>query len=138
MDDVASLRKQVEAHFTEMGVPYGVDGDGDFAITYHDTITYVRTFEREGRMLVRVWAITNVDVPLTDGLTRFLAAENANIHFGGFEAHQSGKVAVSHTLLGEFLQRAELDVALMAVVGVADHYAGQIKSRFGGKLFGES
>ena len=136
--DAASLRKQIEQQLGEIGIPYGVDRDGDIAITYNDTITYLKTLEHGGRSLVRIWAITNVDLPLSDELTRFLLAENGGLAFGGFEASEAGKVAVSHTLLGEFLQRAELEAALSSVVGVADHYEDQIKSRFGGKLFGES
>lgn len=132
-----NLRRQLDQQLGEIGIPYGIDQAGDFAVSYGDATTYLRPRDQSGRTVVRIWAITNVDVDLTDELTRFLVTENAKLAFGGFEVDRSGKVAFSHTLLGDFLQRAELEVALGAVATTADQYAKEIKSRFGGKLFGE-
>jgi Putative bacterial sensory transduction regulator len=130
-------RRQIEEQLDEIGVRYVVDSAGDIAVSYGDTTTYLRSFEHGGRPLVRIWAITNVDLPLSDELGRFLVTENATFPFGGFEAN-AGRVAFSHTLLGgRFLQRRELETALSAVVGTAERYNDEIKSRFGGRLFGE-
>ena len=132
-------RTQLEEQLKEIGVTYDVDRDGDFAVTRGNSITFVRPLEHDGGTLVRIWAITNVNLTLTDELTRFLLTENASVGFGGFEADESGKVAFSHTLLGgqDVLQRHELEAALAGVASAADRYNDEIKVRFGGKLFGE-
>ena len=132
-----SGREQVEKQLRESGIAFGVDQDGDLAVPFGNTITFIRPVEESGTKLVRIWAITNVDIELSDELTRFLATENAKLAFGGFEVDGSRKVALSHTLLGDYLQRAELEAGLAAVAVAADRYNDDIKSRFGGKLFGE-
>lgn len=132
------LRRRLEQQLREIGIAYSVDQDGDFAVFSEHAITYVRPRDQGGRTVARIWAITNVEMHLSDELTRYLVTENAKLAFGGFQIDGSGAVAFSHTLLGDFLQRAELEVALGAVANTADRYAEQIKSRFGGKLFGES
>lgn len=130
-------RERLEEQLRQSGIMFGVDQDGDLAVPFGNTITFIRPLEESGRKVVRVWAITNVDLELSDELTRFLATENAKLAFGGFEVDGSHKVAFSYTLLGEYLQRAELEAALAAVALAADRYNDEIKSRFGGKLFGE-
>jgi hypothetical protein len=129
------LREQLD----EIGVAYNVDDDGDFVVRRGNSVTFLRPLEQNGRSLVRVWAITNVDLQLSDELTRFLLTENASVGFGGFEANESGKVAFSQTLLGgrDLLQRHELAAVLAGVASAADRYNDEIKLRFGGKLFGE-
>lgn len=135
--DAERLRRQLEQQLTDSGIPFSVDRNGDLAVALENATTYVRPRDQGARTVVRIWAITNVDVKLTDELTRFLVSENAKLAFGGFEIHEAGRVAFSHTLLGDFLQRAELEVAVAAVATTADRYAAEIKSRFGGKLFGD-
>lgn len=133
-----ALRHLLERQLTEIGLQYSVDQDRDLVVPYRNTITFVRPFEQGERTMVRIWAITNEGLELSDELTRFLVTENGKFAFGGFEAHPSGRVAFSHTLLGDFLQRSELEVAMAAVATTADRYGEEIRSRFGGKLFGQT
>ncbi len=42
-----------------------------------------------------------------------------------------------HTLLGDFLNRKELEFAIMAVAFTADKYDDETQAQFGGKKFGE-
>lgn len=133
-----ALRRRLEQYLQELGVAYSVDRAGDFAVSGGHATTFVSARDRGERTVARIWAITNVDVEPTDELTRYLLTENAKIAFGGFQTDGSSKVALSHTLLGDYLQRAELEVALAFVASTADRYAEEIKRRFGGKLFGET
>ena len=135
--DTDHLRRQLEQQLNDSQIPFNVDANGDLAVELANTTTYVRPQNVGGRACVRIWAITNVDVNVTDELTRYLATETATLAYGGFELHEAGRVALSHTLLGGFLQRTELEVAVTAMAATAEQYAAQIKSRFGGKLFGE-
>lgn len=135
--DADRLRHQLESQLNDSGIPFSVDASGDLAVELVNTTTYMRPQNVGGRTCVRIWAITNVDVNVSDELTRYLVTETATLPYGGFELHAAGRVALSHTLLGEFLQRTELEVAVTAMAATADRYAAEIKSRFGGKLFGE-
>jgi hypothetical protein len=139
MFTLEDLRRQLGQQLTDIGVMYEIDPDNDFAIPFGNTIVFVRPLEHGGKKLVRVWVITNVDVLLSDELTRYLLTENGMLVFGGFHTHDSGKVALSHTLLAEegILQRDELEAALGVVAAAANHHNAEIKARFGGMLFGE-
>lgn len=134
---VEELRARLGRQLDELGVVHTVDGDGDLAVPQGDAVAFVRPLEVDGRAFAHVFAITNVDVELSDELTRFLLTENADLVFGGFEAIEPGRVGLTHTLLADHLQRKELEAALSAVVSTADRYNDEIKARFGGKLFGE-
>jgi hypothetical protein len=103
-------------------------------------VTFVRPLDwKDGMTIVCVWSLTNVGLPGGPELARFLLIENANLIFGGF-AFEPGRQAVAfgHTLLGSYLQRKELGVAIGAVARTADEYDDLIKARFGGRLFTEA
>jgi hypothetical protein len=137
---VASLRRKLESHLEELFGGCEADPDGDFMLAHGSTMTWLRPMDWEdGRTIVRVWAVTNVDVRVGPELARFLLNENANQVFGGFALDPAKRtVAFGHTLLGDFLQRKELALAIAGVVNAADEYDDRIKARFGGKLFTET
>lgn len=134
----AALREKLDGYLRSTSVGVSVDGEGDFMVPYGSGITWVRPVDwTEGRTLVRVWSITNVDLPLDGELTRFLLTANAQIVFGGFRLEPPAVILV-HYLLGDYLNRNELLTAVAAVATTADHYGPEIKARFGGRLFKES
>jgi hypothetical protein len=134
------LREKVDRFLREMAPNVSVDDAGDFMLDTGGAITWIRPLEwSNARTLVRVWAITNVGVDADGGLPRFLLEANAKIAIGGFRLDERGPaVVLVHSLLGDYLNRAELGVAVGSVAGTAAEYAPQIKERFGGKLFTES
>lgn len=138
--DVEALREKVDRYLREDLGSAAVDEAGDFMIRYEDTVTWIRpTAWTEGRTLVRVWSITNVDMPVTAELAEFLVVTNAKLAFGGFRLNEHRPaVVMGYSLLGDYLNRAELQVAVGAVTGTAQQFAGEIKQRFGGKLFVEA
>lgn len=137
--DVDGLRQRVDQFLRETLLRFSVDNTGDFMVPYGSTITWIRPMSwKEGRTLVRVWSITNVDMDVNADLTRFLVTTNARLAFGGLHLNEDRpSVIVAHALLGDYLNRAELKVAVAAVAGTADRFAPEIKQRFGGKLFME-
>lgn len=137
--DVDALRRRVDQFLGETPLRFSVDDAGDFMVPYGSTITWIRPMSwKEGRTLVRVWSITNVDMDGGAELTKFLVATNARLAFGGLHLDEDrGSVIMAHSLLGDYLNRAELKVAVAAVAGTADRFAPEIKQRFGGKLFME-
>lgn len=133
------LRQKVERYLEEIFGAAHTDSEGDFVIPSGSAVAFIRPVEiHGGQTAVRVWAITNKELAVTDGLTRYLATENAKLVFGTLALDDSrGVVVLGHTLLGEFLNREELKVAVAAVAMVADQCDDEIKSRFGGRLFTE-
>jgi hypothetical protein len=136
---VEELRRRLERYLDELFGGHQTDPEGDYVVPFGSALAFLRPIEiYGGQTAVRVWAITNVDVPVTDELTRFVATENGKLVFGVLSVdEQRGAVLLGHTLLGEFLNREELKVAVAAVATVADGYDDEIKSRFGGRLFTE-
>lgn len=137
--ELAALTSKLERYLEEIFGGFQRDPDGDFVVRSGSAALWIRPFEIEGgRTAVRVWSITNVDVTVDDELTRFIAVENGRLLFGSLQlAEDRPSVLLGHTLLGEFLNRKELEVAVAAVGSTADHYDDLIKARFGGSTFGE-
>lgn len=139
-ETTAALRDKLDGYLRHTVTGVSVDAEGDFMVSFASTVTWVRPLDwTEGRTLVRVWSITNVELPVDGELTSFLMAANANIVFGGFRLDPSPpSVMLVHYLLGDYLNREEFLTALAAVSTTADHYGPEIKARFGGRLFNES
>jgi hypothetical protein len=133
------LRQKLERMLDDLFDTHQQDPEGDYVVPYGSAVAFLRPIEiYGGQTAVRVWAITNVGLNVTDDLARYLATENGKLVFGVLSLDDSrGTVVLGHTLLGEFLNREELKVAVAAVAMVADTYDDEIKSRFGGRLFTE-
>ena len=132
---LTGLRTSVRTFLDAVPGGFEVDMDGDFAISRGSARIYVRPIEREGHTFVLIWSPTNVGVPIDGKLTHFLATENAALPFGKLGLNEEAStVHVHHTLLGDFLNREELEVAVNAVAETADQYDDLIKRRFGGQL----
>jgi hypothetical protein len=136
---VATLRTTLEKHLNEAFGGYQVDQDGDFVVRHGSSVTYVRPMEwAADQTIVRIQSIINVGMRVDAELTKFLATENGKLVFGAFALNEEKPaIAFGHTLLGDFLQRKELEMAIAAVATTAEEYDDQIKERFGGKLFTE-
>ena len=136
-DAVAALRTALKAHLENDFPGVEVDKDGDFVVQRGSARVFIRPVEQKGRTFVRIVSVTNVGVTIDGELTRFLATENADLAFGKFslDDQDGSSVHFTHTLLGDFLNRDELAVAVGAVAETANEYDDTIKSRFGGRLF---
>ena len=137
---VADLRTKLERHLRELAAEVMTDPDGDFVIPQGSTLTFVRPLDwRDGKTVVRVWAVTNTGLGHAGPeLAKYLVTENAKLVFGGFALdREKGLVGFGQTLLGDYLQRKELETAIGAVASTADEYDDKIKARFGGRLFTE-
>jgi hypothetical protein len=92
----------------------------------------------EGQTLIKIVALVNRDSTSIDALAKYLATENLKLIFGKFSLEPNSKmVFFEHTLLGDFLNRKELEIAVKAIASTADKYDDEIQAQFGGKKFGE-
>ena len=83
-----------------------------------------------------MFAITNMDVPVSAALTSYLLEKNLEFVFGGFALDvPRGAVWFNHNLLGEFTTPEAFEATVAAVAETANEYDDVICERFGGRLY---
>ncbi len=91
-----------------------------------------------GQTLVKIMALVNREATNPAGMGDYLIEENMKLIFGKFSYEPAARmVFFEHTLLGDFLNRKELETAVQAIASTADKYDDEIQAKFGGKKFGE-
>lgn len=112
--------------------------DDTFVLQEGSTFVYVRTFPiGEKKSSVEIFAYVVVDVPVTEQLMRYLLTYNLRLVLGAFglargEGDQ-GTVLLTHTILGDSMDREELYGSVSAIARVADDLDDQIVTAFGGQ-----
>jgi hypothetical protein len=138
---VEATRERIDRFLRDVLGQVATDDQGDFMVDVGPATVWVRPVPwTHDRTLVNIWAVTNVGVRVDAELARFLLTTNATWPVGGFRLvqHPDGsEVVMAHSLLGEYLNRAELDFAVSAVASATERFAPTIKERFGGTLFKE-
>lgn len=139
-EKVVELRGLVEAKLAELVDRYFVDQHGNYIVGIASARVFiVPTWIENGATVVRIFAITNLDVPVTADLTRWLLEKNLQFVFGGFALDSDqGAVWFNHNILGDFAHPEQLEATLAAVAQTADEYDDEIKKQFGGRLYVET
>lgn len=119
--------------------------DGGFYLEYGSSVVYVVPREwapdSDGnpRSLVQVYAPIGRDVTSTPELYRWAATEGQTSFFGSVTVLEAdaGKCALmfDQTLLGDYLDPAELTTAVYAVIFTADELDDVVHTKFGGKRY---
>ena len=137
--NVVKLRDLIEKKLAEMVDRYFVDSRGSYVFGLDSARVFVvPAWLKNGATVVRVFAITNMDVDVTPQLTSFLLAKNLDFVLGSFALdEQRGAVWFNHNLIGEFLEPEELEATLAAVAETANQMDDEIKEQFGGRLYSE-
>jgi len=139
-EKVQKLRELIESKLAEMVDLYFTDDHGNYVLGIASARVFiVPTWIENGATIIRVFAITNLDVPVTAELTQWLLQKNLEFVFGGFALDgDAGAIWFNHNMLGDFAHPEQLEATLAAVAQTADQYDDQIKERFGGRLYIES
>ncbi|MDQ3940530.1 MAG: YbjN domain-containing protein [Actinomycetota bacterium] len=137
---VVKVRELIETTLADIVDGYAVDERGNYVLGLASARVFVvPAWVEDDKTVIRVFAITNLDVPVTAELTRFLLEKNMEFVFGGFALDvENGAVWFNHNLLGEFTATEELAATMAAVAQTADDHDDEIKGRFGGRLYVES
>ena len=130
-----------------------VDGFNDvrlrkngFSLEVGSTAAFVEiqdwTPDKDGnpRTLVYVWAPLGRDVKPTDDLFHWAATDGQQFRFGGVTVIENKEAKTcflqfDHTIMGDFLDPAELLAAVGAVLYTADDLDETVHTRFGGKRY---
>lgn len=136
--DIGAVRARVEAVLAQTQAKWGATPDGDIAVDVGSVRVFVATRLIETAVAVRVFAITNLDVPTDGDLPAYLLGLNFTMAIGRFSLDQGhGAVWFDHVLTGADIDDTSLARTIAAVAGTADTYDDQIKSRYGGRTFRE-
>lgn len=136
---LTTLRSTIEKYLKESFGSYLKDHNNNYILHAGSARIFIIPLDWvEGQTLIRILAPVNREAQISDELTKFLGAENMKVIFGKFSLDPDRRVVFfEHTLLGDFLNRKELEVAVKAIAVTADKYDDQIQAQFGGKKFGE-
>lgn len=136
--DLVTARARIEQVLTAMFPQVGTLPDGGYAVDAGSVRVFVGVRQVEGIVLVRVFAITNLDVQVDGDLPRFLLQQNFQMALGRFSLDpEQRSVWFDHVLGTEDLDDGTLARTIAAVAQTADRYDDQIKERFGGRTFRE-
>lgn len=134
-----TLRLTIEKYLNESFGAYLRDQKDNYILKAGSARVFITPMDwMEGQTLVRIIAPINKDIEPSADLTRYLSVENMKVIFGKFTLEPNTRaIFFEHTLLGDFLNRKELEVAVRAVAVTADQYDDLIQEQFGGKKIGE-
>src|SRR5262249_54785191 len=129
------VREHLNALFGEVNIKETKDA---FALQEGSTFVYVRTFPiGEKKSGVEVFSYVVVDVEVTEQLMRYLLTYNLTLILGAFGLARGegdkGTVLLSHTILGDSMDREALYGSVSAIARVADDMDDQIVAAFGGR-----
>lgn len=134
--DPADLRVHVGDLLRAILGGYQVDAWGNFTFTHEQARVFVTVGVTPMGPQVGVFSITNVEVPFTETLARFLLANNHRLAFGSFSYDDDNRaVWLRHSVLGATLDAPELQSAVVAIASAAAHFEPIIRERFGGRAF---
>lgn len=106
-------------------------------------IDWGKTKDGEPRTLVRVSSPVLRAVPPSPALYEYVVREAPKLWFGNLEVNDDSQnpgmlfISMGHTLLGDFLDEAELSSALYGVLNAADERDDDMQKRFGGKRWAD-
>ncbi|MCI0485957.1 MAG: YbjN domain-containing protein [Blastocatellia bacterium] len=128
-------RDHLNALFGEVNVKIM---DDTFVLQEGSTFVYARTFPIGDRKAgVEVFSYVVVDVEITEELMRYLLTYNLKLILGAFglSVGEDGKgtILLTHTILGDTMEREELYASLSAIAKVADDLDDRIVTAFGGR-----
>lgn len=138
-DAVKTLRSTIEKYLKESFGSYLKDDLETYILQAGSARIIIIPLDwTKGQTIVRVLSVINRGAPITAELTKFLAFENMKVIFGKFSLDPDRQaILFEHVLLGDFLNRKELEVTVRSVAYISDKYDDEIKAQFGGKKFGE-
>jgi T3SS (YopN, CesT) and YbjN peptide-binding chaperone 1 len=112
--------------------------DDTFVLQEGSTFVYIRTFPiGDKKSGVEIFSYVVVDVEVTEELMRYLLTYNLRLMLGAFGLSsgedEKGRVLLTHTILGDRMDREELYASVSAIARVADDLDDQIVAAFGGR-----
>ena len=137
---VADVKDKVQRILADALGSVSIDKDGDFHVRDGSAVVFIHVYALDsGVSMINVYSIALSNVPLTPELYRWVATEGQAFRFGRCMVAEGdnglGRMMMTHTLLGDYLDAEELKWAVFALLSTADDLDDQLKARFGGERF---
>jgi hypothetical protein len=134
------LRERIERVLEQkLGGPPDKDPEGDYLLPIADVqVVVAPRILPNGPAVVRVFAVTNVNMEVVPELGLFLARMNFNLMFGRFALDTDRKTIIfDEALLGNPLNEEALRFSIDVVAETADEWDDRLKEMFGGTTYQE-
>lgn len=130
--------KMRDCLFTLFGEVNVTTMDDALVLQEGSTFVYVRSAAiGEKQASVEIFSYVIVDVDVTESLMRYLLEYNLKLVLGGFglaiDENGKGTVVLTHTILGDTMDKQELYTSVSAIARVADDLDDKLVETFGGK-----
>lgn len=149
--DLDLVKRKVESYLTDLAPNVVIDQTGTYSARSGSARVFVRVLEHpDGESaLIYVFAPVVEGARLTPELFEYVATDSSMV-FGTLlvvrdtpdqpdgqsaGAATTGTIYVRHTLLGDFLDSAELEYAVGGIASSADDLDDELATRFGGSVF---
>lgn len=143
MGDEAAVKIKVQQYLTEAFQSVSIDRSGQYSLRHESARLFVEVTSKGADEPV----IVKLTVPLLFGvnngpeLHEHIAFHADDYFFGhlSLEPRSDGSTDIffSHRLLGDYLDEAELEIAVAWMLGGANEMDDELQARFGGTKFHE-
>lgn len=140
MADVELTKRKVEAYLANLAPSVTIDESGAYSARSGSSRVFVRVVPHPDGESTMVY----VFAPLVEGATLSpelyeYVATDASTVFGTLlvikDDESTGGIILRHSLLGDFLDAAELEYAVGGIAASADELDNDLAARFGGEVF---
>lgn len=139
---VKRTQEKVQSYLMEILGRVELDKQGRFTFPCRSTRVFVDVRPwMERSTVVALYAYTNIDVPVSNDLYRFVASNSNRWLLGRLGLRErDGKALVvfDHNLMGDHLELEDLRSAALCIAFTADEIDDEIKRQFGGRVFHEA
>ena len=87
----------------------------------------------QDRSVVRIVSSVITDIEISEDLCRYLLELNSQLTFGGFSLDEDGDICISHTIVGQTLDKDEIAASVTSICEIADRYDDVIRNNYGGR-----
>lgn len=143
MGDAAAVKAKVQQYLTDAFRSVSIDRSGDFSLRHESARIFVEVTSKSADAPV----IVKLTIPVLFGvnsgpeLHEYVAFHADDYFFGHFslESRDDGSTDLffSHRLLGDYLDEAELEIAVAWMITTANDVDDELQARFGGTKFHE-
>jgi hypothetical protein len=133
-----NYEKMREYLFTLFGEVNVTAIDEALVLQEGSTFVYVRAAAiGESQACIEIFSHVIVEVEVTEALMRYLLTYNLKLALGAFglslDENGKGTVVLTHTILGEAMDKEQLYTSVSAIARIADDLDDKIVEMFGGK-----
>jgi hypothetical protein len=138
-----AVRAKLQQYMTTIFKSVTIDSDGDFSAREGSARLFAgaRSVGDDGHVVINIFTPLLIDVQESPELYRYIAYHSDDYIFGHLSMSRGNdgklRIFISHRLLGDYLDEAELGYAFVWMLNTADELDDKLQAQFGGSRFHE-